>query len=192
LEIVFQGGQDFPSFRPAYREIYYRDHRTGGGAIQDALTHTINAAQWIVGPVTEVAADAAHLVLDGVEVEDTIHVLARHGDVLASYSLNQYQPPNESYLQVNCRDASFRWEPHANRRGRMARWQSEWDDFPYNWPARDTGFIAQADCMLDTIAGRRPVMCSLDEATDTLRCCLAILESANSRQWVTIVTSSNI
>jgi predicted dehydrogenase len=51
--------------------------------VQDALTHTINAAQWLVGNIDRVVADAAHLALEGVDVEDTVNVLARHGGVLA-------------------------------------------------------------------------------------------------------------
>ncbi len=50
LQLVAVCGQNFPTYRPAYREIYYRDHATGGGAIQDALTHVVNAGQWLSGP----------------------------------------------------------------------------------------------------------------------------------------------
>ena len=32
LQVVATSGQHFPTFRPAYREIYYNDRRTGGGA----------------------------------------------------------------------------------------------------------------------------------------------------------------
>jgi predicted dehydrogenase len=52
-------------------------HETGGGAIQDALTHQINLGEWLVGPVTRLVCDAEHLALPGVQVEDTAHVLAR-------------------------------------------------------------------------------------------------------------------
>ena len=82
LNVVLTSGQHFPLYRPAYREIYYTRHETGGGAIQDALTHSVNAVEWIVGPVTELLADAAHLALPGVEVEDTVHLLTRHGGVM--------------------------------------------------------------------------------------------------------------
>ena len=104
-------GQNFPYFRPAYREIYYRDHKTGGGAIHDALSHMINAAEWIIGPTDRIMADAAHLKLEGVEVEDMVHLLARHGDVLADYSLNQYQAQTELYIQIECEKATVRCEP---------------------------------------------------------------------------------
>lgn len=78
VQIAYTGGQFFPLYRPAYREIYYTKHETGGGAIQDSLTHIVNAAEWIVGPVTKLVADAEHCVLDGVDVEDTVHLLTRH------------------------------------------------------------------------------------------------------------------
>src|SRR5262245_30733004 len=51
LEVIATGGQHFPTYRPAYRETYYVDRKTGGGAIQDALTHVINLGEWFVGPV---------------------------------------------------------------------------------------------------------------------------------------------
>lgn len=73
--VVAVCGQHFPTYRPEYRTIYYNDRATGGGAIQDALTHVINAAEWLVGPVDRLVADAAHRVLEGVSVEDTTHVL---------------------------------------------------------------------------------------------------------------------
>ena len=186
LEVVYHGGQDFPFFRPAYREIYYRDRATGGGAIQDALTHIVNAVEWIVGPVRAVAADAAHLALEGVDVEDTVHVMARHGDLLASYALNQHQPPNESVLQINCRDASLRAELHANCWKRMKRGETQWQTFHYEFADRDVGFVAQANAFLDSVAGGQNVACSVEEAEQTLRCCLAILKAADHRCWVSL------
>ena len=58
VQVVATSGQHFPFYRPAYRETYYTDRATGGGAIHDALTHLLNAAEWLVGPITRLAADA--------------------------------------------------------------------------------------------------------------------------------------
>ena len=63
LQITVVGGQHFPLYRPAYREIYYTRHETGGGAIQDCVTHHLNTAEWLVGPITRLVADAEHLAL---------------------------------------------------------------------------------------------------------------------------------
>lgn len=186
LEVVYVGGQDFARLRPAYREIYYRDRHRGGGAVQDALTHTINAVEWIVGPTRRLTADVAHLALAGVDVEDTAHVVARHDGVLASYALNQHQPPNESRLTVNCRDATWCWEPTSNRLAVMPRGEDEWQTLPYDCPDRDTGFIAQAAAFLDAIERRAAPRCTLDEAEQTLRTCLTILEAAAAGSWLDV------
>src|SRR5262249_8721524 len=112
VEVVATAGQNFPFYRPAYRDTYYKNRATGGGAVQDALTHIINAVEWIVGPVRELVADAAHQVLEGVEVEDTVHVIARHKAVLSSFSLNQHQAPNEGSLTFIGKKGTARFEIH--------------------------------------------------------------------------------
>lgn len=183
VEVVSVSGQPFPLYRPAYRTIYYNDRATGGGAIQDALTHQINAAEWLVGPIDRLVADAAHQVLDGVSVEDTAHVLARHGGVLASYSLNQHQAPNETTLTVVCERGVVRCELHAQR----WRWAVEpggpWHDEPIAPVERDGPFVAQANSFLDAIEGRAPLPCPLAEGAQTLRVNLAALASLESRAW---------
>ena len=88
VELVAVGGQHFPTYRPAYRQTYYADRATGGGAIQDALTHVLNLGEWLLGPIDRVVADAAHQLLPDVEVEDTVHLLARHGDVPAGEKIS--------------------------------------------------------------------------------------------------------
>ena len=185
-EIVYTGGQHFPTYRPAYREIYYRDRQQGGGAIQDALTHVVNYAEWVAGPVCRVTADAEHLVLPGVDVEDTVHVLARHGDVLASYSLNQHQAPNESALTVVCDMGTLRCEFHQNRWLAMTSPGSTWTEENFGAVERDSAFIAQAHSFLDCVKGAAKPLCSLAEGIQTLRVNLAILNSVANGRWETI------
>jgi predicted dehydrogenase len=186
LELVAVSGQHFPTYRPAYRDIYYKDRVTGGGAIQDALTHVINAGEWLVGPVTRLVADAAHQRLEGVSVEDTVHVLARHGDVLASYSLNQHQAPNESTITVVCERGTARFEGHECRWRWLTTPGEAWHDEPHEPLERDSLFIAQANQFLDSVEGKRPVACSLDEGLQTLRVNLAALASADRGGWQSI------
>jgi predicted dehydrogenase len=183
VEVVAVCGQHFPAYRPEYRTSYYSDRATGGGAIQDALTHLINAAEWFVGPVTRLVADAAHRLLDGVSVEDTAHVLARHGEILASYSLNQYQAPNEVTLTVVCERGTARFEFHSHRWRWMTAPGDTWHDEVIAPLERDALFVAQAGTFLDAVEGRGPPACSLDEGLQTLRVNLAALASVESRGW---------
>ena len=189
VQVVAVCGQHFPFYRPAYRQTYYTSRSTGGGAIQDALTHVVNAAEWLVGPITEVTADSAHKILAGVDVEDTAHVIARHGEVLGSYSLNQYQAPNEIVITVVCEEGTARFEMHRNRWRWMSRPESEWKDENVSLE-RDTLFVRQANCFLDTVRREKPPLCGLREGLQTLLVNLAILRATETREWVTVATES--
>jgi predicted dehydrogenase len=182
-QIVGVAGQHFPTYRPAYRATYYGNRETGGGAIQDALTHVLNAAEYLVGPIGRVMADAAHQVLDGVEVEDTVHVLARHGDVLGSFSLNQYQAPNELTLTVIGDRGTARFEAHYARWRWMTEPGADWHDEPEFSRERDAMYVAQAQGFLDAIEGRGPPPCSLSQGLQTLRVNLAVLASCGHCCW---------
>jgi len=139
-----------------------------------------------VGPVQRVVADAAHLVLEGVEVEDTVHVLARHDGILASYSLNQHQAPSEIVVTMVCDQGTVRFEGHQNR----WRWATEpgapWQDEPSPAVERDEIYLRQAHRFLDAREGRAKVACTLEEGLQTLRVNLAILTSLEMKAWVAI------
>ena len=183
LQVVAHSGQHFPHYRPAYRETYYRDRATGGGAIQDALTHLVNLGEWLVGPVTALAADADHQLLADVTVEDTVHVIARHQDILASYSLNQCQAPNESTLTLIGERGTAKYEAHHNRWQSMKGPEESWELHPGKSMGRDDHFVLQAEMFLDAIEHHHPIACSLDEGEQTLRVNLAILKAVAERRW---------
>jgi predicted dehydrogenase len=186
VEIVAVSGQHFPTYRPAYREIYYKDRATGGGAIQDALTHVLNASEWLVGPIDRLAVDAAHQVLDGVSVEDTVHVIARHGHVLGSYSLNQYQAPSEMTINVVCDGGTVRFEGHNNRWRWMLHPGDPWHDEQFDPLERDTFFVNQANAFLDLLEDRAAPVCTLEEGLQTLRVNLAALAALDRGSWQVI------
>jgi predicted dehydrogenase len=187
VQLVAVCGQHFPTYRPAYRTIYYTDRLTGGGAIQDALTHLVNAGEWLIGPVERLVADAAHQVLDGVEVEDTVHVLTRQGRALGCYTLNQHQAPNEITITVICERGTARCELHRDRWRWMTRPGDAWHDEPVARLERDTLFTLQANAFLDAVEGKTELPCSLDEGIQTLRVNLAALRSADQSTWQTVL-----
>jgi predicted dehydrogenase len=183
VQLVATCGQNFPFYRPAYRDTYYRDHKTGGGAVQDALTHIINASEWLVGPTDRLVADLDHQLIEGVTVEDTVHVLTRHGKIMGSFTLNQHQAPNETTITVICERGTLRFETHVCR----WRWQTDpagaWQDEAAVTLERDTLFTRQANSFLDALTAGKAPLCSLDDAIQTLRVNLAILKSAEQRAW---------
>ena len=173
-------GQHFPTFRPAYRDIYYARREHGGGAIQDALTHVANAMEWMIGPCSRLFADAAHQALEGVTVEDTVNVNARHGDLLVSYSLNQFQAPNETTFQIHGERGSVKIEGHLLRWGHLMAGETEWTWHQTPPMERDQMFIAQANAFLDGMEGKPTPLASFAEAVQTLKFNQAALQSADT------------
>jgi len=184
MQATCTSGQYFPGGRPAhtvpYFKTYYRDRKLGGGAIQDALTHTVNWFESILGPTDSVVCDCAHQVLPEVTVEDTVHISARHGATLVNYTLNQFQAPNEATLQFNTAKGSVKIELHHARWGvyRLGDSQWTWHDVPPS--ERDAGFIEQANRFLNLTEGKPARLCSIEDARQSLRFNLAALASAEA------------
>jgi predicted dehydrogenase len=183
LQIVAVAGQNFAKYRPEYRDTYYSNRATGGGAIQDALTHVMNAGEWLVGPIDRLVADADHRLIDGVTVEDVAHVIARQGDVLASYTLNQFQAPNEVTITVVCQRATARFEFHHHRWRCMLPSDEQWQDHAVSDLERDTLFISQANSFLDAAARVAKPLCDLSDGIQTLRVNIASIKSVESQTW---------
>ena len=177
LQVASIVGQHFPTFRPAYRQLYYARHETGGGAIQDMMTHLVNAVEWLVGPSTRVYCEAAHQALEGVTVEDTVCASARNGDVLVNYTVNQFQAPNEATFLVHCERGSFKVELHKQRWGIWSHGAAGWEYHPAPVRERDDLFVTQANAFLDGMAGCQTDLSTVEEAAQTLKFNLAALES---------------
>lgn len=183
LQFTLTSGQFFPHYRSAYRNIYYARRESGGGVVQDALTHMLNLGEWLVGPISELTADHAHLLLDGVTVEDTAHVIARHGKVLASYSYNQTQMCNESTVTIVTDKGTLRMEGHERRWRWMDKPDGQWQDEIVPPFERDTSYINQAQAFLDAVEGKEPIRCTLEDALQTLKVNLATLKTGDEHVW---------
>lgn len=183
VQLVAVCGQNFPTYRPAYAQTYYADRASGGGAVQDALTHVLNAGEWLLGGIDKVVADLDHLLLANVNVEDTAHVLARHGTVMANYSLNQHQAANEIVITIACEQGTLRYENHLCRWRRMEKPDGPWIDSTPLTLERDTLFIRQANAFLDAVERKQPPLCNVEEGVSTLLVNRAILKSASTGSW---------
>ena len=183
LQIYMTSGQRFSHYRPAYRDTYFTDHRTGGGAIQDAITHMLNLAEWLVGPMTRLSVDAGHQKLDGVTVEDTVHILARHDAVMANYALNMYQHANEGHITVVCEEGTVQFESMLHRWRFMTEPDGQWEESVHKFESRDAWNIENAGVMLDVLERKYEPLCSLEDALQTLRVNLAALRSAETHSW---------
>jgi len=186
LQINYVSGQHFPYYRPAYREIYYTDRATGGGCIQDAITHSMNTAELLVGPITKLTCDADHLALEGVTVEDTVHVITRHGEIMGSLVSNQFQSPNESTFIINCEKGTIKCLMHEGRWVWHDTPETQWREGAQYDLERDDLFVKQANMFLDAREQGDLPSCTLEAAIQTLKVNLAMLESSDTHTWQTI------
>jgi predicted dehydrogenase len=182
-EIV--SGEDFSIARPDYARIYYARHETGGGAIQDILTHYSNAMDWLVGPVQEVTCMAANRKLTNVSVEDTVSCAARHeGGCLANYFVFQGQAPKEVSFTIHCETGSFKADFGTTRIGEFASRADAWAWTQLGPFERDDFFIAQARAFLHGVPDGRES--TLEEGIHSLKVLSAALESVRARKVVEI------
>ncbi len=186
LQLYANLGQNFATYRPAYASVYFADHAQGGGGIQDCLTHIINLSEWLIGPVTRIAGDALHQQLPDVEVEDTVHAFARHGSVMASYTMNMYQQPNETIVTVVCEKGTLRFEVNGSCWKWMDEVEGEWHTEEHPLKERDTWYILNANAFLDALEGLSEPLCSLEDGFQTLKVNQALLNSLETEKWETI------
>lgn len=186
--VVCRGGQYFPTYRPAYRDIYYARHESGGGAIQDAVTHLINAVEWLAGPAVSLHCMAAHMVLEGVSVEDTVDLTMRLRDgTQACISHNQFRAPNENEIDCNGTEGTLRADLGRQRVGVFRHGDADWSWEDSSLSERDGFFTAQVEAFLDELDGGPKRLCGLDEALQTLRVNVAALRSAHEGAVVNLV-----
>ncbi|MBN1342722.1 MAG: Gfo/Idh/MocA family oxidoreductase [Phycisphaerae bacterium] len=190
MSVTATSGQHFPTYRPAYREIYYNNRATGGGALQDAVTHGLNFVQWCMGPAASVCCEADHLVLPGVEVEDTASLLLRfaNGRAICTMALNQFQTNNDFRYDFAGTEGTLRLESPPMRVGVCKDEQWIWSEA--RTFERDDFFVFQAEAFLKAMEKGAAPLCTLEEAADTLRTILGALESAEQGGRVSVGRAS--
>jgi predicted dehydrogenase len=189
-QVTVTAGQHFPTFRPAYREIYYARRETGGGAVQDAATHLLDMIHYLAGPLDWVFCDYAHQELADVEVEDTVHLVGRaSGRVMVSLALNQFMAPNETHVQLNGARGSLAIQFHKGRAGMLMLGESEWTWTEPLVTERDDLFRAQAQSFLSAAVGQEPPLCTLEDGVRAVAVNLAALRSGETGSVEAVTTT---
>ena len=180
-------GHDFATLRPGFEKTYFRSRATGGGCLQDALTHQIHLLEWLAGPVRKVFCDAENRFLSTREVEDTVNITARlEGGIPASLTCNQFQPPTECAISLHGGEGSLRLDYHESRVGIIRRDGSGWAWTAIPAEHRDAGFMRQAHAFLDAIEGKPDHLATLEEGVQSLQVNLCAWESHLSRREVEV------
>jgi predicted dehydrogenase len=174
----------FQRYRPAYKDTYFNDRKTGGGLVHDGLTHFSNLVEWLFGPADSLVCDYAHQALPDVEVEDTLGMMSRNRGVLVTYSFNLVQAPTEVTLVANFEKGSLKAESHRQRWGWFGRGDDEWAYFDAPMPDRDTPFINQTRSFLELLEGKTTEMATIEEGIRAVKVIQAAHRSCENQTWV--------
>lgn len=185
--------QEFPKYRPDYQKTYYAKRAMGGGALLDCASHFIDVLLWTMGPVVEVGAMYDRLVLQGVECEDALLLNARFASgAMANVTVNQFQKPNESLFEfigtkANLRvaDAQGLLEYADDDSGKWTRETFVPEGMTF-MEIHESIFARQAADFMGAVDGKPDVLCTLAEARDNLRVCLAARESYETKRIITL------
>ena len=183
--------QEFPKYRPDYRETYYARAEMGGGALLDAASHWIDAMQWTVGRITEVGCMYDHLQLPGVTVEDTALMSLRFaGGQMGQLMINQFQKPAIDQAEWVGTAGNLR----QSRDGALAVARDDSDqwlrqDLSDGLSPDDTNarrFRRQASYFLDLLDGEEVHLTTLKEAADNLHTVLAAKAAYREKRIITL------
>jgi UDP-N-acetyl-2-amino-2-deoxyglucuronate dehydrogenase len=169
-------GQPFTTYRPDYRQIYYASREQGGGCMLDFASHFIDLVQWYLGPIKSIKGHLGHLVLEGVEVEDTCALSFEFDKgALGTLHINQYQPLNENCIEFCGEGAVLRIiEPGFTCRV-WRRDSTDWEDVPVGPGDYFEALRRQAAAFIAAIDGGPAMRTSFAEAARTLRLCMEML-----------------
>jgi predicted dehydrogenase len=139
----------------------------------DALSHHINLACYFGGSVRQVSAFHDRLMFEGVEGEDCALINLRfQSGVLAAVHGNQFQKPNEDFIELVGSIGNLRYERISGKMSWNMSDSSEWhhEEINGDW---DVILLSQASEFLDAINGSGSVKTSLEEGLHHLRVVLA-------------------
>lgn len=187
--------QDFPRYRPDYRDTYYSRPEMGGGAILDAASHSFDLLISVMGRPVTVGAMYDRLALEGSETEDTciVSILFENG-AMANLTINQFQKRNVAQSEFIGTRGNLRLD-HATLSfadDDSGHWSESRDFMEGMVPmqAHQARFTIQANTMLDALDGKPDPLARLGEARTNLAVALAAKRSWIDRRFIDLEETS--
>ena len=184
-------GQEFPKYRPDYRETYYSKPEWGGGAILDAASHSLDMLIWLMGKPVAVTAMYDHMVLEGSPTEDTCLIVVRfESGAMANLMINQFQKPNVARTEFIGTKGNLMLEhsvlSFADDDSGLWTEKQDFMDGLVPMEAHQARFTLQANEMLDAVEGKPDRLATLDDARLNLKIALAAKQSWQDKRIIEI------
>ena len=188
--VTYKSGQQFSKFRPDYKSIYFASKEMGGGAINDACSHSINFIQWCFGMPRELVAMHGHLSDMEIETEDAALILMRYGPSVPIVHIHQnlFQKDYAILQEYVGTEGTLRLGGKLTQAGAQPELQifrnddEGWQTIPMPQAERDDYFLWQAEHFLAAMRGEKRPMTSLKEGKEVVQMCMAARESYETKR----------
>ena len=182
-------GEYLPSCHPweDYRGGYSARADLGGGAVLTSI-HEIDFLQWILGPITDVAAMTARGGGLELDVEDTAGVLMRHsGGAMSEVHLDFIAPTYTRGCRITGRGGAVEWQLRGNTVQICRHGDQEFTP-AFTMPPFDFNqtYIDEIRHFVDCVEGKATSINDLSEGIRVLRAGLAALQSSSTRSFVAL------
>ncbi len=179
-------GEYLPAWQPwrDYRTSYSARRSLGGGVVL-TLSHPVDYLRWLLGEVVSVSAEVECQSGLDIDVEDTACVNLRFANgAIGNVSLDYVQRPASHSLRIVGREGVIQWD---NQSG-IARLDAERGEqcLPPVSFERNTMFVSEMRHFLGCISGREESICNIEDGAQTLRICLAAVESARRGKRINV------
>jgi len=189
LALRIQVGQYLPDWRPDqdYSESITAQKQLGGGVLLE-LSHELDYARWLLGPVKRVSGMTGNIGLD-IEAESiALALLEFQSGALGSVHLDCLQRSMKRTCQVICSEAVIHWDGCARSARVVGPGNKVLDEITWQDEDRDTRLRRELAHILHCLAGNEQPMVPAAEGAESLRLVLAVRESAATQSSVSLAT----
>lgn len=169
-----------------YRTRYSANRSMGGGVILDAI-HEIDYAQWLFGEATEVFCAGGKISSLDIDVEDSVNVIMQFASGLSiMLHLDYIQRTYSRSCKIIGEEGTISWDIAGPFRWFSAKTKT-WTtiDPPPEYTINDM-YIEELRHFLDCYAHRKRTTLDVEDGARVTRLALAIKQSMNTRQKVTL------
>jgi len=194
LSARFEIGQYLPDWRPQidFRESVTARPELGGGALLE-LSHEIDYAQWILGPIARVQGHLSRQADWNLAVEDCVDLVAEfERGPIGTIHLDLLQRIAQRSCKLIGTDGTLEWDQQAQSVRRFLAATKSWEVLASSAGLdRNQMYLDELHHFFASIATRRESLNTLAGAVDTLRVIDAVRRSAASGSRCNVTNNSS-
>jgi predicted dehydrogenase len=194
LSARFEIGQYLPDWRPQmdFRESVTARPELGGGALLE-LSHELDYAQWILGPIARVHGHLSQQADWNLDVEDCVDLIAEFANgPVGTIHLDLLQRVAQRSCKLIGTDGTLEWDQQLQTVRRFTAATKTWDVLgSLTGVDRNQMYLDELTHFFTSIATRTEPLGTLAGAVDTLRVIDAMRRSAETQSSQAVVAASS-